>query len=272
MVFAIWAIVNSLALLVFGHIAKRTRVMNILDVLPLGLERVYSALMMIIQFFSLLVNITAIKLAMGMIGITWAWIPFVILSFLAVLLKGFSGTVKGDVTQIIVWISLMSVALVFSNKATVALVPSNFSNVGWVLWGALILLSGPIVDKQMWQRKLSMRNRFSITPYVMATVIFAFYMVLVGLFGISGINIPIVTAIVILCVAGSTLLSALSALTTYGKTIAESKLIITGFLVCAVLAMLLNASVLSIWTLYGSIRIPFAAYLAYRILGKRVTA
>ncbi|MFZ3132842.1 MAG: hypothetical protein WA125_17490 [Desulfosporosinus sp.] len=264
--FLIWAAANALTLLVFGFLIKKVGQKTIQNIMPAGAQPVYKVLTLTIQFFSLLVNLTAIKLAMSILGVTWAWTFFAALILAIVLIKGFSGSVKGDIVQLAIWMFLMVGALCLAEKTSFAVAQSNIGQLQWALWGAVILFAAPIVDLQMWQRKESMRHTLSIKPFVVATIVFAIYMVFVGLFGIYNLNTPAVTAGVILFVAGSTLLSALSAISIYGKNIKQSRYLMTIFLATAALAMLFNASILSLWLVYGSVRVPFSAYLVYLIL------
>lgn len=261
--FAIWAIANSLALTLFGLVASKMDI----NVLNSTERKVYKALMIAIQFFSVLVNITAIKTAIIMLNLPeWVWIVPVGILFITVFLGGYDISIKGDILQIICWMGIMLATVILSPKTKAMLPVSKREDILWALWGSLILFSGPIVDKQMWQRKAAMvmKNNFSVKSYIAGSIIFGLYMLFVYMFAEYNINSAMATGLVIILVAGSTLQSALSALSTYSKNIKQGRLIMLSFFILAIICLIFNASVLTIWTLYGSIRIPFAIYLVWR--------
>jgi hypothetical protein len=261
--FLIWAVANSLALTLFGLIAKR---IDINDLNNAG-KRIYKVLMIVIQFFSIMVNVTAIKTAVAMLILPeWTWMMIAGLLFAIVLYGGYDANIKGDILQIVCWMAVMLIAIVLLPKTKVTLPISNKNDILWAIWGGIILFSGPIVDKQMWQRKTSMilKNNYNIKPFIISSIIFGIYMFFVYLFANIGVNSNIATALVIIFVSGSTLQSALSALSSYGRSVKQSRVIMTIFFLLAIICLVFNASVLTLWTLYGSMRIPFSIYLVWR--------
>lgn len=263
--FLIWAGANAFALALFGLAAGRLPVRETLpDVMPDKVKPMYRYFTLAIQFFSVLVNITAIKTACSMLGMPNLWPVMAIGLLLIVLLKGYDANIKWDVGFILVWMAILAVIIAVMPKDAPLLVASGRRDILWALWGGAILLCGPVMDQQMWQRKVSLGGRFSLSPFLLGAGVFAVYMTLVGLLGIYGGHYPVAVAIIIICVAGSTLQSALSALSCYGRSLGSSKLLMTGCFLLAAVCLSFNLSVLTLWTLYGSVRVIPALYVFYR--------
>ncbi|MCK9326411.1 MAG: hypothetical protein M0P69_13040 [Bacteroidales bacterium] len=266
--FLIWAAANALALTLFGWVAGKISIREtIADAMPGVLRPLYRYFTLLIQFFSVLVNITAIMTACSMLGLpAYAGYAFTFILFMVVLLKGFDANVRGDIFFILVWMVVLAGVVAIMPKDIPVVVVSEGKDILWAAWGAVILLCGPVVDQQHWQRRASMRDKFSMNPFLLGSAIFAVYMALIGLLGIYGANCPVAVAVIILCVAGSTLLSALSALSCYGRTVRASRWIMAGCYTIASACLVLNLSVLTIWQVYGSLRIIPALYIFWLAL------
>lgn len=265
--FLVWATANALALTLFGMVAKNVSIKEtIADVMHGILKPLYHYFTLLIQFFSVLVNITAIKTACLMLGFpAYTCHLFTLALFFIVLWKGFDINVKWDVAFILIWIAVLAGIIAMMPKTTPVVVASGRNDILWALWGAVILLCGPVVDQQMWQRQISLRKKFSVNPFLFGSAVFAVYMVLVGLFGIYGANYPAAIAVIIFCVAGSTLMSALSALSCYGESLTRGKLMMTGCYALASGCLIFELPVLVLWQLYGSLRIIPALFVFYRV-------
>lgn len=251
--FVIWAFANSIALLLFGWVTKNTDGKLMSDILPRSIQPIYKILGLVIQFFSVLVNLTALEMAARMIGLPeWILLVFAVLLFAIIWVGGFPKAVIGGALQFIGSMAFILFALTFNSEPHLLFSDQQY---GWALWSAIILLSGPFLDQQIWQRRSATRGR--VKPFVWAALWFAGYMGFVGLLSYKGIGGWVIGAIVVF-VAGSTLLSAYSAISSYGKTRIQSKIWMTGVVAGAFLTMTLHYSVLDLWTMYGSMRIPFA--------------
>ncbi|GGE47753.1 hypothetical protein GCM10011391_28160 [Pullulanibacillus camelliae] len=143
---------------------------------------------------------------------------------------------------------------------------SNTEDIHWAIWSSLILISGPIVDQQIWQRRIS--TGYSISPFILSSLIFAFYMCLIGLLAYFGKMHSILIGIIVIGVAGSTLVGALSAVGSYGKTIFQSRTWMVILFLMALMALVAKTNILNLWTFYGSIRVPFAIIAAFCIIIK----
>jgi len=270
--FAIWAFANSITLALVGCLfAKLPLSINrLLDVAPAWLRLPFAAIVYVIQFFSVLVNITAIKTAFNMAAYPRLWVPFVLAMAICVFIWGFNHVAKGNIAKYLIWIVLlilMATSIITGNAQITA---STAQDINWAFYGALILLCAPILDHQMWQR----RTAFKISrpaPFVLASIFFAIYMVLVGTVAAVGGGGIIIVAVILL-VAGSTLTSALSAVTCQHSSIIKARIAMTIVFIFALLCMAFDFSVLQLWVAYGSLRIPFAVVAIAMILQRRDVA
>jgi len=264
--FAIWAAANSLTLALLGWIFTKVpaEVSMLSELMPAWGIPIYSALTYAIQFFSVLVNITAIKTAFKMLGFVDYWPVFVALVFAGVFLWGFSHAVKGNIVKYSLWMALLLYVLWV--PAQVRLIQSTTADINFALYGALILFCAPVLDQQMWQRRKAFGA--GIKPFLWASGLFALYMVMVGLAAAVGVG-GYTVSLVILLVAGSTLASALSAISCYHKTKNSARVGMVLVFFLAATCTIFNLSVIQIWVLYGSLRIPFALFAFYRILSRK---
>ena len=264
--FAIWAAANSLTLALLGWIFTKVPAEVVMspEIMPAWGKPIYSALTYAIQFFSVLVNITAIKTAFKMLGFVDYWPALCILVFAGVCLRGFGHAVRGNIVKYALWMALL--IYVLWEPGQVAFTHSTIPDINFALYGALILFCAPVLDQQMWQRRKAFGS--GISPFLWASGLFALYMVLVGLVAAIGAG-GLVIALVILLVAGSTLASALSAVSCYHKTKTSARAGMATVFIFAITCTVFNLSVLQIWVLYGSLRIPFALFAFYRILSRK---
>lgn len=264
--FAIWAAANSLTLLVFGYLSSMANIkaLKLTDVLPAKIEKPYTLIIYLIQFFSMLVNMTAIKLAFSMIdyGGYW-WLALSAIIFTGVFVWGFAHASGGNIVKFVIWMLLLVTAVYMSGDG-LAVTQSGPGDISWALYGALILFCAPVLDQQMWQRRAAFRAG-GTRPFAMASMLFGVYMVLVALAATKGYGGAII-AFVIFLVAGSTLASAVSAVSTFHRDITRARLSMLFAFSAAAACMVLNLSVLQIWTIYGSMRIPFALVAVFVIL------
>ena len=264
--FAIWAAANSITLMVFGYLSSMVckDAIKLADVLPEKLAKPYVLVTYLIQFFSMLVNMTAIKLACSMLGYGgYWWLAISALVFAGVFVGGFSHVSKGNVVKFIMWMVLLVIAIIVSGDEPV-IVPSDLGDITWALYGAMILLCAPILDQQMWQRRASFKT-IGVMPFAMASVLFGAYMTLVALTAAMGYA-GFLVAFIIFLVAGSTLASAVSAVSSFHKEIKTARISMFFAFSAAAASMVLSLSVLQVWVIYGSLRIPFALIAFYVIV------
>jgi len=259
--FAIWAVFNSLALLVFGTLALKAKNDDITLQSISGSKIVYW-LGLVIQFFSILVNLTALKLAAGYIGIRQDLFMLIICAAVIsyVWRGGLKASINTDLLQYGAWIILLGIALIGAKNGHV--ITSGLRDIGWAAWSVVLVLAAPFLDQQLWQRRFALKGE-TIKPFVLGSGLFAVYMVLVGLaayYRIGGLLI----GLTILMVGASTLDSAFIAVACYSERHGKLLFLVLAGLACLVL--LLNIGMLEIWTTYATLRVPFAVYVVYKIL------
>lgn len=179
--FLFWALANSLAIPVFGYVAYK------LKHLQAQLNNVFIKYsMVIIQLFSLWVQIQAIYQISMEIGLSQlgakvlgmgAGVFFVVL----VLKKGLKMSMFTDQIQWIITIGA-GIMLMFlgMRSGTPANLPLGMEpeNIKWAWLGSLILLSGPYVDLQQWQRARVAFKEEEYSAFLWGGIAFALYMFL----------------------------------------------------------------------------------------------
>jgi len=179
--FLFWALANSITIPVFGYVAYK------LKNLQAQLNNIiikYS--MIIIQLFSLWVQIQAIYQISLEIGINeigakvlgmGAGIFFVIL----VLKKGLKMSMFTDQIQ---WIITIGAGIILMFLGLKSGTPANLplglepEHMRWAWLGSLILLSGPFVDLQQWQRARVVFKEKEYSSFLWGGIAFALYMFL----------------------------------------------------------------------------------------------
>lgn len=268
--FVIWAAGNSLALLLFGVLALKVKGgLTLHDVTG---SKFMHGFAFAIQFFSVLANMTALKIAAAILGLP----PLIFtICICAVVIAytwrgGLKASIETDLLQFMIWMVLLLAVILLGGCSgdgrEIAL--SSFADVRWATWGAVTLLAAPFVDQQLWQRRFALKEN-TLKPFVVGAVCFAAYMVLVGFAAYHRVG-GIVISLVILMVAMSTLDSAFMAVACYAKgTHALGRCLALVVFAAAFLFLLFDIGLLELWTFYSSLRLPVAAYVIYRIAFKK---
>jgi len=268
--FVIWAAGNSLALLLFGLLSLKVNIgLTLQDVSG---SRFIHWFAFAIQFFSILANMTALKIAAVILGLS----PLIFTICICVVViaytwrGGLKASIETDLLQFMTWMALLLAVILLggcsSNSREIVL--SGFADVRWATWGAVTLLAAPFVDQQLWQRRFALKVD-SLRAFVAGAVCFAVYMILVGLAAYYNVG-GIVIGLVILMVAMSTLDSAFMAVACYGRrSPAHGRFLALVVFAAALLFLLFDIGLLELWTFYSSLRLPVAAYVIYRIAIKK---
>ena len=268
--FVIWAAGNSLALLLFGALALKVKTgLTLHDVTG---SKFMHGFAFAIQFFSVLANMTALKIAAIILGLPPLIFTICVCAVVIVYTwrGGLRASIETDLLQFMIWMVLLLVAVLLGDWGSNggAISPSNFADVRWATWGAVTLLAAPFVDQQLWQRRFALKEN-TLKPFVVGAVCFAAYMVLVGLAAYYNVG-GIVIGLVILMVAMSTLDSAFMAVACYGRgSPASSRLLALVVFAAALLFLLFDIGLLELWTFYSSLRLPVAVYVIYKIVFKK---
>jgi Na+/proline symporter len=270
--FLIWATANTIALSTFGALARRSRDgIHVGDAWgPRSKGRVVlSILAAVVQWFSLLVNLTALGLGLTMLGLgehAWPIAAGVVVAYM--LWGGFSASVKANIAQYSVWMLVLITAVIAGCKEPIATTPSTPQDLQWACYGALILLAAPFVDQQLWQRRFALGQNPTIKPFVLGSVLFGIYMALVGLSASMEVPQRLIGAVIVL-VATSTLNSAISAITCWAGGVRQGRIIAFTACVVAALVVFWEIPIVTLWTAYGTLRLPFAAAVVWKLLRAR---
>lgn len=197
---AIWAIANTAALAVFGLLAPRIRVFRAFD------RPLIKAGALLIQLFILVIQLNILASLAGGLAATLTGFLFVLIVYKRGL---FTSILSDNALLPVVMLALVCMVctgILYDVPRTVYPV-SGKADILWGLWGACILLSGPIGDAQHWQRA-------SRRAYFIGSLFFGVYMLLILFVSSFEFNaaMSIFLLVAVFCLTGSTMDSSAVAL------------------------------------------------------------
>lgn len=262
--FGIWATANCFTLVLFGWLYRRKVLKP--EVLNLPLVKIFTNL---IQIFCLIIQLkilnetllhffsplTSYILSVGMgVGLT-----------ILMYYRGLAESIRTDLFQGILTITTLGVmAYLCLDKVSLPVVRSSNSDITWGLWSACILLSGIMTDIQHWQRaKVNKGYSFEC-----AGILFAIYLSLVYFLSKFEFNTTLNT-LLLLVVIGVTTSTIDSIAVALHKDFGKKNGTLIGLGICFSFGLLLELSVLSIWSYFGVIRVGLALYILYWCITKQ---
>ena len=259
LVYLIWAVANSAALPVFALIAEK---LNILS--EYSSSAVVRIVKIVVQSFCIMIQASAIKQANQMVGLIPAkfinmfLIAIMPISCIWIMAKGFSQAVHNNLFQAAIVAIGGTVIIIFSACThKIEMIPAKYStqNIGWALWSIPVLFSGPIISEEHWQRLAAAKAENERHTYLYAGIMFAFYMIFVGILACSKLSqtTGVILFIVVCAVAISTLDSATAAM----RNMVGRKWGTVFIIVSVILWFAFPNDVLQLWTTMGSIRAIF---------------
>ena len=258
--FSIWAIANSITLGIFGLLYKK-QVLHP-SVLELKIVKVVTNL---IQLFCLIIqlkilNETLLNFVSPLSSYTLTALMGISLT-LWMYRKGLEASIFTDLFQGIgtILLLLFMFGYCLANQTLQETHHSSFEDISWGLWSACILLSGIMTDIQHWQRAKVNKNGYA---FEWASVFFGLYLLLVFFLSKYQFNslLNILLLFVVIFVTTSTIDSIAVALhKDFGRR--NGTLISLG--ICLSYGLLLNLSVLSLWSYFGVIRVGLAIFILY---------
>lgn len=257
--FLIWAIANSATLALFGFLYHK-KFLN-----PLVLDKpVVKIFTNLIQIFCLIIQLKIldetllnfmdpipaylIASTMGLILTLWMFS------------EGLKASIFTDLWQGLITLICLSVMTFLCLGTEVTPSPtSSMSDISWGIWSALILLSGIMTDLQHWQRA-----EVDITKkaFFYASGLFALYLALVYTLSLYKFDftLNLLLLVTVVGVTTSTIDSIAVALhRDFGRKLGT----LIGLSICVGYGLLLELSVLSIWSYFGVIRVGLALYILY---------
>ena len=181
--FVIWATANSLAIPVFGLLARRLK--NFYEVVNSKPVMVFTTC---VQVFCIWIQMNAIYQYLGIAGVSDFWckaVPIIVAGlFLIILYK--DGLLKAIATDNPIWYGVYGLLVVLVILAFTLNVPTHnivsvnsSSDIGWALYTAVVLFSGPIMGIPFWQYFDRCKADGKLEAFNWAGVFFALYTVLI---------------------------------------------------------------------------------------------
>lgn len=196
--FIFWGIFNVLALTVYGlYILKYPNYLKFKD------NKVIKLAMVIIQIFAIWINIKI------MYDFIENYYIATIIAFIVIALTlkyKFKFSLESDQWQYLIMIIGLILVILTGNKTIKAI--NMGSSINWALWGGICLLAGPFLDGQQFQRANKARN---LKPFLVASLSFAIYLVLVLFAYFVNAN-SILLSIIVIAVSTSTIDSAVASM------------------------------------------------------------
>ena len=257
--FLIWATANSLTLALFGYL-YHSKLLNP-EVLNQKIVRVFTNL---IQSFCLIIQLKILNETLQ--NFCTPWVSYSVASGMGIFLtlwmfrKGLKASIFTDLWQGIATIfTLFLMVFLCIGSPETPTPTSSMSDISWGMWSALILLSGIMTDIQHWQRaEVDTTKR----AFYCAASFFAVYMALVYVLSLFQFDnlLNLLLLVVVIGVTTSTIDSIAVALhRDFGRKLGT----LIGLGICVGYGLLLELSVLSIWSYFGVIRVGLALYILY---------
>jgi hypothetical protein len=250
-VFAAWAAGNILALVVFGYVLSRlVPDMNSTSELTAKVP-FYAVVAPIMQMVSALVNLTAIRTVLMMVGVSESWWPMIFaIIVIYVAIGGLPWVVASHRLQYIVWMMILVIGAFIGGEPN-AIRFGWGEHWPWALWSIPMFFSGPFLDQQLWQRWFRAKT---VGVWRKGAVLFGLYLALVGYVAIHGIP-TVALATVGLLVATSTLQSAVEAIGSFAVTPSRRIIFIMVFTAAVYFVLMREIGLLAFWTAYASVRV-----------------
>lgn len=257
--FCIWASANCLTLAIFGILYKKEIIFP--QVLNQRIVQVFTNL---IQIFCLIIQLKILNETLQ--SFFNPTLSYCIAAFFGIFLviwmfqKGLEASIFTDLFQGIFTICVLAIMLIYcwnQEYEASSLISSSGSDILWGIWSACILLSGIITDIQHWQRAEVNGKNWS---FECASVFFAVYLSLV--FFLSkyqfDATLNILLLLAVIGVTTSTIDSIAVALhRDFGRKIGT----LIGLGICVGFGLLVELSVLNLWSYFGIIRVGLALYI-----------
>lgn len=256
--FLIWAFANCITLAIFGILYKSRYLQQ--RVLDQKGVRIFTNL---IQIFCLIIQLKILNETF------WNFFDpltsYCLAAFFGIFLtiwmyrKGLAASIFTDLFQ---GIGTLLVLLAMGGYCLVNFEPgatgtSSFNDITWGIWSACILLSGIITDIQHWQRAEVNGKNWS---FECASVFFAVYLSLVFFLSKYQFDdtLNILLLLAVIGVTTSTIDSIAVALhRDFGRKIGT----LIGLGICVGFGLLVELSVLNLWSYFGIIRVGLALYI-----------
>lgn len=258
--FLTWATANCLTLVIFGVLYKRGVLYSL--VLDQKIVRIFTNL---IQIFCLIIQLKILDETLQ--NFFSPLISYALTLFFSggltiwMYRKGLAASIFTDLFQgigtLIVLAAMFGYCLI--NYEPVATAHSSISDISWGIWSACILLSGIMSDIQHWQRAEVNGKGYA---FECAGVFFATYLTLVFFLSKYQFN-DLLNFLLLLAVIGVTTSTIDSIAVALHRDFGRKLGTALGLIICLGYQILVDLSVLSLWSYFGVIRVGLALYILY---------
>lgn len=258
--FLIWATANCVTLAVFGILYKKGFIYQ--AVLDLSIVKIFTNL---IQIFCLVIQLKILNetLINFFDPITSYGLSAFFGIFLTVWMyrKGLDASIFTDLFQGIgtLLVLLLMGGYCFLNYEPAQVQHSPLSEVSWGIWSACILLSGIMTDIQHWQRAKVNQQGYA---FEFASLFFAVYLALVFYLSLFEFN-DMLNVLLLLAVIGVTTSTIDSIAVALHRDFGRKVGTLIGLGICVGFGLLVELSVLTIWSYFGVIRVGLALFILY---------
>lgn len=258
--FLIWALANTITLFIFGLLYKKgflnQKVLN---------QRPVQIFTNLIQIFCLIIQLKILNESFGNFydPITSYIITMAFGVGLTVWMyrKGLAASVFSDLFQGIFTMIVLGIMVCYSLSSFPAETTpsSNLDGITWGLWSACILLSGIITDLQHWQRAEVNGQGYA---FEWASVFFGSYLICVYILSRYQFD-NLLNVLLLLAVIGVTTSTIDSIAVALHRDFGRKVGTLIGLGICVSFGLLVQLSVLSLWSYFGVIRVSLALYILY---------
>jgi hypothetical protein len=258
--FGIWAVANTLTLLIFGILYKKKILFpEVLDSKPVKIfTNIIQMFCLLIQLKILNETLCALVNPITAFAVTAGISSFLVLWMYRGGLKAsiFTDLIQGIGTMLV--LGGMALYCLFTQDPQ-PLIHSDSSSLLWGVWSACILLSGIMTDIQHWQRAEVNGNGHA---FEFASFFFALYLILVFLLSIYNFD-GVLNVLLLLAVLGVTTSTIDSIAVALHRSFGRKLGTCIGLSICVGYSWLLHLSVLELWSYFGIIRVGLALYILY---------
>lgn len=271
--FIIWATCNALMLSFFGYMVKKFPNFE-----KATSTKVFVVMMTIMQFFITWVNMQTIFQVGVQVGLseTVAKTIAMVVALAFILMVFKKGLELAVVVSTWEWffmlfaiVLIVGLGLMMGEPNHAPLLVVGEGHIGWAIFGGLSLLCGGFIDLQQWQRaKTAIREKREIS-FVIGSGLFAVYMALVGLLGVTQLTfgLSIALFVVALLCTTDTLVSVGSALQEVGgKKYGAIVGAILGVVAVVLWNFVYSAGIMEIWNYYATFRLVVVSVMIITVL------
>lgn len=253
--FIIWAFFNSIAIPLFGYIF--TRFLDLKDMLENNKLLMYFVL--VVQFFSIIVNLQAIYQMATLIGLesngaTLLSIICGLVFIISIHKNGFNRVLYSNVIQ---WLIILVVLIFLISKAyinqseIINLNIGHTTNIIWSFYAGALLLCSPFVDLQGWMRAKTIESEKRNISFIYSGIFFSFYMILILALSNYKLtsNMGLILLFLVIMISTSTIQPnayALKSNLRFGGAIAVAA--------CLLWPLLKTLGILNLWTFLATFR------------------